>query len=90
MLWATGFRPDYRWLDLPVVDAKGQLEGLGFVVQLAQGSVDKPDARVITSNPAPKASAFSARSTFSSIVTLFPMRKSSIAPIARSPPGCRR
>ncbi|GGR81204.1 MULTISPECIES: Stk1 family PASTA domain-containing Ser/Thr kinase [Streptomyces] len=38
-------------------DAKGQLEGLGFVVQLAQGSVDKPDARVITSNPAPNTEA---------------------------------
>ncbi|OCC11773.1 Stk1 family PASTA domain-containing Ser/Thr kinase [Streptomyces sp. PTY087I2] len=38
-------------------DAKGQLEGLGFVVQLAQGSVDKPDARVITSNPGPNTEA---------------------------------
>jgi putative flavoprotein involved in K+ transport len=25
VLWATGFRPDYSWLDLPVVDAKGAL-----------------------------------------------------------------
>jgi putative flavoprotein involved in K+ transport len=25
IVWATGFRPDYRWLDVPVVDAKGQL-----------------------------------------------------------------
>ncbi|MEN3308664.1 MAG: putative flavoprotein involved in transport [Micromonosporaceae bacterium] len=25
IVWATGYRPDYRWLDLPVVDAKGQL-----------------------------------------------------------------
>ena len=23
IVWATGFRPDYRWLDVPVVDAKG-------------------------------------------------------------------
>ncbi len=23
VLWATGFRPDYRWLDLPVLDARG-------------------------------------------------------------------
>ena len=23
VLWATGYRPDYRWLDLPAVDAKG-------------------------------------------------------------------
>jgi putative flavoprotein involved in K+ transport len=25
IVWATGFRPDYRWLDVPVLDAKGQL-----------------------------------------------------------------
>ena len=25
IVWATGFRPDYGWLDVPVVDAKGQL-----------------------------------------------------------------
>jgi len=24
IVWATGFRPDYRWLDVPVADAKGQ------------------------------------------------------------------
>ncbi|MER7696374.1 Stk1 family PASTA domain-containing Ser/Thr kinase [Streptomyces sp. NPDC096095] len=38
-------------------DVKGQLEGLGFVVQLAPNSVDKPDARVITSSPAPTTQA---------------------------------
>ncbi|PCG81311.1 serine/threonine protein kinase [Streptomyces sp. WZ.A104] len=38
-------------------DVKGQLEGLGFVVQLSPGSVDKPDARVITSQPAPNSQA---------------------------------
>lgn len=38
-------------------DAKAQLEGLGFVVALTPGSVDKPDAKVITSNPAPNAQA---------------------------------
>ncbi|MFE2974954.1 Stk1 family PASTA domain-containing Ser/Thr kinase [Streptomyces sp. NPDC059258] len=38
-------------------DAKGQLEGLGFVVALTPGSVDKPDARVVTSNPAPSTEA---------------------------------
>jgi putative flavoprotein involved in K+ transport len=32
ILWATGFRPDYRWLDVPVVDAKGQLRHEGGVV----------------------------------------------------------
>jgi putative flavoprotein involved in K+ transport len=32
ILWATGFRPDYRWLDVPVLDAKGQLSHEGGVV----------------------------------------------------------
>jgi len=32
VVWATGFRPDYRWLDVPVVDAKGQLNHEGGVV----------------------------------------------------------
>jgi putative flavoprotein involved in K+ transport len=25
ILWATGFRPDYRWLEVPVLDRKGRL-----------------------------------------------------------------
>jgi len=32
IVWATGFRPDYGWLDVPVVDAKGQLRHQGGVV----------------------------------------------------------
>ena len=32
VVWATGFRPDYRWLDVPVIDAKGQLSHQGGVV----------------------------------------------------------
>jgi putative flavoprotein involved in K+ transport len=32
IVWATGFRPDYTWLDVPVVDAKGQLKHEGGVV----------------------------------------------------------
>jgi putative flavoprotein involved in K+ transport len=32
IVWATGFRPDYRWLDVPVVDAKGLLRHEGGVV----------------------------------------------------------
>jgi putative flavoprotein involved in K+ transport len=32
VIWATGFRPDYRWLNVPVVDAKGQLRHDGGVV----------------------------------------------------------
>ena len=35
IVWATGFRPDYRWLDVPVVDSKGQLRHDG-------GAVDSP------------------------------------------------
>jgi putative flavoprotein involved in K+ transport len=32
IVWATGFRPDYGWLDVPVIDAKGQLRHDGGVV----------------------------------------------------------
>ena len=33
IVWATGFRPDYRWLQVPVVDAKGHLRHDGGVVE---------------------------------------------------------
>jgi putative flavoprotein involved in K+ transport len=32
IVWATGFRPDYGWLDVPVTDAKGHLRHDGGVV----------------------------------------------------------
>jgi putative flavoprotein involved in K+ transport len=32
VVWATGFRPDYGWLDVPVVDRKGHLRHDGGVV----------------------------------------------------------
>jgi putative flavoprotein involved in K+ transport len=32
VVWATGFRPDYGWLDVPVVDEKGCLRHDGGVV----------------------------------------------------------
>jgi putative flavoprotein involved in K+ transport len=32
VVWATGFRPDYSWLDVDVVDRKGRLEHDGGVV----------------------------------------------------------
>jgi putative flavoprotein involved in K+ transport len=32
VVWATGFRPDYSWLDLPVFDRKGALKHDGGVV----------------------------------------------------------
>jgi putative flavoprotein involved in K+ transport len=31
IIWATGFRPDYSWLDVPVVDGKGRLRHRGGV-----------------------------------------------------------
>ena len=35
IVWATGFRPDYSWLDVPVLDRKGYLRHAG-------GAVDAP------------------------------------------------
>ena len=32
IVWATGFRPDYSWLDVPVIDEKGYLRHEGGVV----------------------------------------------------------
>jgi putative flavoprotein involved in K+ transport len=32
IVWATGFRPDYSWLDVPVIDQKGCLRHDGGVV----------------------------------------------------------
>ena len=32
IVWATGFRPDYSWLDVPVIDGKGHLRHDGGVV----------------------------------------------------------
>lgn len=32
IVWATGFRPDYTWLDVPVVDEKGHLAHDGGIV----------------------------------------------------------
>jgi putative flavoprotein involved in K+ transport len=37
ILWATGFRPDYRWLDVPVLDDKGRLRHDGGVIRDAPG-----------------------------------------------------
>jgi len=33
IIWATGFRPDYSWLDVPVVDGKGMIRHDGGVVE---------------------------------------------------------
>ena len=37
VIWATGFRPDYSWLDLPVLDRKGYIRHDGGVVDDAPG-----------------------------------------------------
>ena len=34
IMWATGFRPDYSWLDLPVFDRKGKIRHDGGVGEL--------------------------------------------------------
>ena len=33
IIWATGFRPDYSWLDLPVFDRKGRIRHDGGIVE---------------------------------------------------------
>jgi putative flavoprotein involved in K+ transport len=37
VVWATGFRPDYSWLDVPVLDRKGELRHDGGVVTECPG-----------------------------------------------------
>ncbi|HWB37322.1 MAG TPA: pyridine nucleotide-disulfide oxidoreductase, partial [Rugosimonospora sp.] len=37
IVWATGYRPEYGWLDVPVVDPKGQLRHDGGVVVESPG-----------------------------------------------------
>src|SRR4029077_7364318 len=33
IVWATGFRPDYSWLDVPVFDRKGRVRHDGGIVE---------------------------------------------------------
>jgi putative flavoprotein involved in K+ transport len=37
VVWATGFRPEYGWLDVPVIDGKGHLRHDGGVVADSPG-----------------------------------------------------
>jgi len=37
VVWATGFRPEYGWLDVPVIDGKGRLRHDGGVVTDSPG-----------------------------------------------------
>ena len=34
IIWATGYRPDYSWLELPVLDRKGMVRHDGGVADL--------------------------------------------------------
>jgi len=43
VLWATGFRPDYSWLDVPVLDRKGRIRHDG-------GVIDSPGMYLIGAN----------------------------------------
>jgi putative flavoprotein involved in K+ transport len=37
IIWATGFRPDYSWLDVPVFDRKGRIRHDGGIILDAPG-----------------------------------------------------
>ncbi len=37
IVWATGYRPDYSWLDVPVLDRKGRISHDGGIVRDAPG-----------------------------------------------------
>ncbi len=37
IVWATGFRPEYGWLEVPVLDAKGHIRHDGGVIGAAPG-----------------------------------------------------
>ena len=37
IIWATGFKPEYQWLDVPVIDRKGQVRHDGGVVSESPG-----------------------------------------------------
>jgi putative flavoprotein involved in K+ transport len=37
IVWATGYRPDYSWLDMPVLDRKGRIRHHGGIVADAPG-----------------------------------------------------
>jgi putative flavoprotein involved in K+ transport len=37
IVWATGYHPDYSWLDVPVLDRKGRISHDGGIVEDASG-----------------------------------------------------
>jgi len=34
IVWATGYRPDYSWLEVPVLDRKGRIKHVGGVADI--------------------------------------------------------
>ncbi len=38
IIWATGYHPDYSWLDLPVFDRKGRTRHDGGIIEDAPGA----------------------------------------------------
>ena len=38
VLWATGFKPDHSWVDLPVLDYKGRIQHDGGVLTGSPGA----------------------------------------------------
>jgi putative flavoprotein involved in K+ transport len=45
VIWATGFRPDYSWLHVPVVDPKGRLRHEGGIVEPGLYAIGLPVLR---------------------------------------------
>ena len=37
VIWATGYKPDYSWLEVPVLDRKGEIRHDGGIVRTAPG-----------------------------------------------------
>lgn len=37
VIWATGYKPDYSWLEVPVLDRKGEIRHDGGIVRAAPG-----------------------------------------------------
>jgi len=44
IIWATGYRPDYSWLELPVLDRKG-------MIRHDRGVVSSADSYFAVENP---------------------------------------
>jgi putative flavoprotein involved in K+ transport len=67
VVWATGYRPDYSWLDVPVVDPKGHLRHEGGAVDSAGSTSSSPGAarRKSTSSTASRTTPARSSTTWS-------------------------